>query len=111
MLADVVGFGAEAAGDDDLAVFLERFADGIQGFCFGGIQKATGVDDDRVGPLVFGGNAVAFGAQAGQDALAVDQGFRAAQRDHADVWLAFAEVRLHLCVGKVGAEAGRVRWL
>ena len=30
VFADVVGFGAQAACDDDLAVFLEGLADGIK---------------------------------------------------------------------------------
>ncbi len=54
MGADIVGLGAEAAGDDDAAVFGERLADGIEGFGLGGVEKAAGVDDDGVGAGVIG---------------------------------------------------------
>ena len=78
------GAGAQTAGDDDLAVFGQRLADGIERFGDRIVDEAAGVDDDQVGPLVLRGNAVAFGTQLGDDAFGIDQGLGAAQRDEAD---------------------------
>lgn len=109
VFADVVGFGAKAACDDDLAVFLEGLADGIKGFGLGAVEEAAGVDDDGVRARVIGRDCVAFGAQAGEDAFAIDQRFGAAEGDHADGGLA---VTLGLAKaggwGEVGAEG---RWV
>ncbi len=44
--------GAEAAGDDDLAVLGERLADGVERFGHGRVDEAAGVDDDEVGAVV-----------------------------------------------------------
>ena len=46
---------AEAAGDDDLAVFGKRLADRVERFLHGGVDEAAGVDDDEVGALVASG--------------------------------------------------------
>ena len=109
VFADVVGFCAQATCDDDLAVFLEGLADGVEGFGLGGVQKAAGVDDDGVCACVIGRDCVAFGAQSGKDAFAIDQCFGAAEGDHADGGLAvapgLAEAGLR---GEVGAEG---RWV
>ena len=48
---------------------------------FGAVEKAAGVDDDRVRPGVAARKLVAFGAQAGEDAFAVDERLRAAERN------------------------------
>ncbi|MCP1573352.1 hypothetical protein J2S30_001731 [Herbaspirillum rubrisubalbicans] len=37
--------GAQAAGDDHLAVFVQGFADGIQRLLHGGVDEAAGIDD------------------------------------------------------------------
>ena len=50
-LAHDVALGAEAAGDDDLAVLGERLADGVQRFLDRGVDEAAGVDDHQVGVL------------------------------------------------------------
>ena len=49
---DALRLRAEAAGDDDAAVLLEGFADGIQRFVDGGIDEAAGVHDDDVRRVV-----------------------------------------------------------
>ena len=41
--------GAEAAGDDDLAVLGERLADRVERFGDRGVDEAAGVDDHQVG--------------------------------------------------------------
>ena len=105
MLADVIRLGAQAAGDDHAAVCRQGFADGVEAFGFGAIEEAAGVDDHRVRSGVIGRDGVAFGAQAGQDALAVDQGFGTTKADHADAGLAvaggFADFGAR---GEIGAE-------
>ena len=83
-LADDVALRAEAAGDDHLAVLVERFADGVEGFVDRLVDEAAGVDDDEIGVLVAGGDQIALGAQLREDALGIDQRLRAAERDEAD---------------------------
>ena len=48
-VADLLGLGAHAAGDDDLAVLRHRRADRLERFLLGAVEKAAGVDDHRVG--------------------------------------------------------------
>ena len=48
---DDIALGAEAAGDDHLAVFGQRFADRIERFLDRGVDEAAGVDDDQIGVL------------------------------------------------------------
>jgi hypothetical protein len=69
---------AEAARDDDLAVFVERLADRAERFLDRGVDEAAGVDDDEVGAGVGGRGGVALGAQLREDALRVDQRLRTA---------------------------------
>ena len=80
-VADRVRRGPHAAGHDHLAVLIHRLADGGERFRFGAVEKAAGVDDDRVRAGVAARKLVAFGAQARQDALAVDERLRAAKRN------------------------------
>jgi len=62
----------EAAGDDDLAVLLQRLADGAQGLLDRGVDEAAGVDDDEVGAGVVRRRGVALGAQLREDAFRID---------------------------------------
>ena len=62
-LPDDIALGAEAAGDDHLAVFGERLADRVERFVDRAVDEAAGVDDDEVGILVGGRDQVALGAQ------------------------------------------------
>ena len=80
---DALRLGAHAAGDDDLAVFLQRAADGGKRLRLGAVEKAAGIDDDHVGAGVLARKLVALRAQPRDDALAVDQRLRAAERDEA----------------------------
>ncbi|MCY1413594.1 hypothetical protein D9M71_290270 [compost metagenome] len=78
-VTDVAFLDTHAAGDDDLAVFLDRFADHFQRLGLGAVDEAAGVDHHHVGVLVGGHDFIAFHAQLGQDALGIDQGFWATQ--------------------------------
>jgi hypothetical protein len=46
---DDVALGAEAAGDDHLAVLGQRLADGVERLFDRGIDEAAGIDDDQIG--------------------------------------------------------------
>ena len=83
-VADRVGLGAHAAGHDHLAVLVHRLAYRRERFCFRAVEKAAGVDDDRIGAGVAARELVAFRPQAGEDPLAVDERLRAAERDERD---------------------------
>jgi hypothetical protein len=74
---------AEAAGDDHLAVLVQRFADGVERFGDGGVDEAAGVDDDEVRPVVRRGDHVSFGAQLRENLLRIDERLRATERDEA----------------------------
>ncbi len=84
LFADEVRGRAHAAGDDDLAVLLQRRADGAQRFLAGRIEEAAGVDHDQVGTVVLAGDLVAFRAQPRDDALRIDERLRASEADEAD---------------------------
>ena len=73
-----------AARDDHLAVLRHGGADGGEGLALGAVEEAAGVDDDGVGAVMFLGDLVALGAQARDDALAVDQRLGAAERHEGD---------------------------
>ena len=88
--ADAVLLDAEAAGDDDAAVLGHGLADGVEALLLGGVEEAAGVDDDDIGAGVVAGDLVALGAQARDDALAVDERLGAAERDEADLGRGFA---------------------
>ena len=78
---DLLRLGAHAAGHDHLAVLVERLADGGERFRLGAVEKAAGVDHREVGAGMGTSEFIALRAQAGHDALAVDQRLRAAERD------------------------------
>lgn len=77
-------FRAETAGHDDLAVLVQRLADGVEAFLHGFVDEAAGVDDDEVRAVIGAGDFVTFGAQLRHDLLGIDERFRAAERHHAD---------------------------
>ena len=105
---DKVGFGPQAAGHDDPAVFGQRLADGLQAFGLGAVEKPAGVHDHGLGAAVVGADRIAFGAQPGQYPLAVDQSLGAAHADHADGRLAGAGGLDPGFGGEIGAQGGRV---
>jgi hypothetical protein len=83
--ADQLGFLAEAAGDDHPAVLGDRLADRGEALLLGRIEEAAGVDQHDVGVGVIRAKVVAVRPELGEDALAVDQRLRAAERHHADL--------------------------
>ena len=72
-VAHHVALGAQTSGDDHPAVFRDRFADRVKRFLHRRLDEAAGIHHDEIGPVVRGGDRVAFGAQPGEDALRVDQ--------------------------------------
>ena len=68
---DNVALGAETACNDDLAVFIQRFTDGVERLLNCGIDKAAGIDDNEVRIIVTRRDFVALGAQLGQDTLGI----------------------------------------
>src|SRR5262245_21159030 len=80
---DLFRLGAHAAGHDYLAVLVERPADGGERFRLGAVEKAAGVDDREVSAGMGTSEFIALCTQTGDDALAVDQGLRTAERDEA----------------------------
>ncbi len=78
---DLFRFRAHAAGDDDLAVFRQGFADGAEQFRLRAVEKPAGIDDDEVGAVVLARELVAFRAQPRDDALGIDQRLGAAERN------------------------------
>ncbi len=91
---DRLGLLAHAAGDDDAAILRDGFADGIQAFFLGGIEKAAGVDQHDVGARIIGRHGIAVGAELGQDTLTVDQVLGTAERHHAHLGR-FGKSRCH----------------
>ena len=63
--------GAQAAGDDDLAVLRKGFADRVQRLLDRGVDEAAGVDDDEVGAGVVGRGEVTLGPELGEDPFRV----------------------------------------
>ena len=49
---DVIGIRAQTPGNDDPTIFSQSFADGLQAFGLGGIQKPAGVYYDGIRPLI-----------------------------------------------------------
>ena len=105
---DVLRLGPQTAGHDHPAVFGQRLADRLEAFGLGTVEKPAGVHDHRLGPGIIGRDAIAFGAQPGQDALAVDQRLGTAQRDHADGRLAFAGRFGDARARQIGAQVGGI---
>ena len=73
--------GPHAAGDDDLAVFGHGGADSGERFRLRAVEEAAGIDDGEVGAGMVARQLVAFRAQPRDDALGIDQRFRAAERN------------------------------
>ncbi len=75
---------AHAAGDDDAAILRHRLADRLQAFLLRAVEEAAGVDEHYIGARIVGRQAIAVGAQFGQNPFAVDECLRTAERNHAD---------------------------
>src|SRR5215210_2853751 len=121
--ANAIGFDAEAAGDDDLAVLGKRLADGGKRFLLGAVQEAAGVDHDGVRPVIARGERITFGAELGDDPLRIDERLGAAQTDEADRrsvnpwrgalrrgWLGGGDAGICALIGKRHALVCLSRW-
>ena len=64
-----IAFCTETAGDNHLAVFLQRFADGVERFFHRAVDKTAGVHHHQIGVLITAGDDVTLGAQTRQDTL------------------------------------------
>jgi hypothetical protein len=67
--ADAVRLDAEAAGNDNAAVFAQRLADCLERFLLCTVEEAAGVDYDCVGAFVARRKLIALGAELGDDAF------------------------------------------
>ena len=81
---DLLGLGAHAAGDDDLAVLGHRLADGAEQLLLGAVEEAAGVDDDQIGAVMLARQLIALRAQPGDDPLGIHQRLGASQGNKAD---------------------------
>ena len=102
--ADFFRLHAEAASDNDFAVFADGFADGRERFGHGFVDEAAGVDDDEVGVVVVFADGVAVGADLREDAFGIDQRFRTAEADKADGGLVWGLVHDDGVVVKKGGD-------
>jgi len=80
----LLGLRAHATGDEHLAVLGQRLADSIERLRLSAVEKAAGVDDDKVGAVMLARDLIAFGAQARDDALGIHKGLRASKADETD---------------------------
>ena len=72
VVASRVFFRAQTAGHDDLAVLMQRLADGVERFLYRSIDKAAGIDDHQIGAVIRFGGVVTFGTQLSKNLLGVD---------------------------------------
>ncbi|MNN43050.1 hypothetical protein D3C81_1572660 [compost metagenome] len=93
-IADAVFGHTHAAGNDDLAVFGDGFADGVQRLGLGAVDEAAGVDHHYVGILIGGHDLVALHAQLGEDSFGIDGCLGASKAYESDFWGGGGHVRL-----------------
>ena len=87
--AVLAGFGTQATGHDDTAIGGKRFSNRVQAFLDGIVNKAAGVDDDKICTFKGFRGLVALGAQLRQDQLRIGQCLGAAKTDKANAWGGF----------------------
>ena len=85
--------GTQTAGHDDLAIFSQRLAYGVQALLDGIVNKAAGVHNDQVRTVEGFGGLVAFCAELREDQLGIGEGFGAAQADKTDARRRFGNGR------------------
>ena len=105
---DILRIGSQTAGDNHLAILMQRFTNSLKTFRLGAVKKAAGIYNHGLGTRIIRADRIALGAQAGQNALAIDQSFWASQRDHADGWLSRARGFYPRFGREVGAEMGGI---
>ena len=84
--ADRILLDAVASRYDHTSVLGQRFADGIETFLFGAVEKTAGIHDNDIRTGVVWRKLIPFRPQTRDYALAIDKGLRASQRDNADLW-------------------------
>ena len=84
-IQNLAGVGAQAAGDDDLAVLGQRLADGVERLLPGLVDEAAGVDHHQIRAGVAVGQRIAAAAQLGQDAFGIHQRLGTAKADKTDL--------------------------
>src|SRR5688572_33345540 len=94
--ADRLLVAAHAAGDDDLAVLLQRLADRVERLLLGAVEEAAGVHDHHVGAVVGVRDDIALRPQLGQDPLGIHQSFGTAEADDADLGGGLGRALFHL---------------
>ena len=70
---------AEAAADDDAAVFFQCLSNGAQRLFNRFVHEPAGINDHHIGIFIGRADAIAAGAQFGNDPFGVDQGFGASE--------------------------------
>ena len=68
----------QATRDDDLAVFTQGLADGIQRFLHGRVNEAAGIHHDQISVGIITHDLIALGTQARENAFTINRGFGAA---------------------------------
>ena len=61
----------QTASHDNLAVFVQCFADGVERLFHGGIDEAAGIDHDEISVVIRTGNLITFSPQPGQDVFGI----------------------------------------
>ena len=105
---DILWIGPQTAGDNHLAILMQRLTNCLKTFRLGTIKKAAGVHNHRFCARIIRADRIALGAQAGQNALAIDQSFGASQRDHTDGRLSRTRGFYPRFGREVRAEMGRI---
>ena len=78
-LAHHIALGAEAAGYNHLAVFRQRFADRLKRFLHCSVDKTAGIDHHHIRIVIAAHDAIAFGAQLGENPFGINRRLRAAE--------------------------------
>ena len=60
--SDILRIGAQTAGDNHLAVLMQRLTNRLKTFRLGAVKKAAGVDNDRLCAGVIGADGIALRA-------------------------------------------------
>ncbi len=77
--------GAQTPGHDNFAVFVQGFANGVEGFLLGLVDESTGVDHDQVGFVISGDDLVALDPELSEYAFGINQGLRAPEADESNL--------------------------
>jgi len=82
-----------------IAVLFQRIANSRKRFRLGAVEEPARIDDNKVRAPVLARKLVAFRPQARDDAFAVHQRLRAAERDKTDLWRGAIRFRVGILHG------------